>query len=123
MAESEKTGGELLTIKELAEKVKAGDPQFLELGRELDTALMSFNKEDRSFDCRLCGQRFTPAKGQWVFYNLCDTCHLEYQKQRPIRTLLPYWPSTEEGAENIKQENVGRFESCGEWSASKRESK
>ena len=114
--------GECLTVDEVARKIKDGDPQFLELGREIDTSLSNFAKEDRSFDCRLCGQRFTPAKGQWIFYNLCDSCHGEYQQQRPMRTFVPHWPSTEEEAEEIKRMNVGRFESCDEWLRSKKES-
>ena len=34
------------------------------------------------FDCRRCGTRFQPKSRQWIFYDLCDTCFAEFDKQK-----------------------------------------
>lgn len=45
-------------------------------------ALESFGKADRSFDCIMCGNRFTPAEGQFIFYELCDRCFGSFDSQK-----------------------------------------
>ena len=136
MADSEKTGGELLTIKEVAEKVKAGDPQFAEFAKELRTAAANFQAEDRGFDCRVCGKRYVPSKGQWIFYNLCTGCFAEFDFQK-MRGRFREFPiaispnSDPEAAAHIRA-MIDRFgggsaeefytESCDEWLRSKKES-
>jgi hypothetical protein len=34
------------------------------------------------FDCVCCGQRFTPAESQWIFYDLCTMCAGPFYEQR-----------------------------------------
>lgn len=34
------------------------------------------------FDCVKCGAAFTPAVGQWIFYNLCDDCFEGYNSAK-----------------------------------------
>ena len=48
----------------------------------VETAFDSFAKEGRSFNCKQCGTPFTPRKGQWIFYNLCDECFNDFNRQK-----------------------------------------
>lgn len=99
----------LLTIGEVVEKIKSGDPQFAELAAELANAHASFAKEDRSFDCRLCDKHFTPTETQWIFYNLCDRCFAEFNGQKmsgrfgplPGRSPEPCYESCDEWLKNV----------------------
>ena len=50
--------------------------------QECDNAIESFGKENRSFDCRRCGERFQPARGQFIFYDLCDSCFEPFDDQK-----------------------------------------
>src|SRR5207302_11225395 len=34
------------------------------------------------FDCRRCGTRFQPKPHQYIFYDLCNTCFGEFDKQK-----------------------------------------
>ena len=72
----------LLTIGEVVEKIKSGDLELAELAGELANADASFARDDRSFDCRLCGNHYMPAQGQWIFYNFCDKCFTEFNLQK-----------------------------------------
>jgi hypothetical protein len=44
---------------------------------------------DRAFDCKCCGDHFVPVKTQYIFHKLCDTCFLEFDKQR-MKARLSY---------------------------------
>ena len=71
-----------LTIGQVVEEMKKGNPEFSELARDIKTASESFCSDDRSFDCRRCGTPFIPQEGQWIFYNLCDECFLKFNTQK-----------------------------------------
>lgn len=69
--------------------------------------LASFEKADRSFDCRDCGERFTPKADQWIFYNLCDGCFRPFDAQKMAGRLYNHFGYGE------KPEHY--FESCDQY--------
>lgn len=79
-------------------------PPGQELVKEIARGLKSQCGQPESFDCRRCGKTFTPKKGQWIFYNLCDECFLPFdiQKMRGRfsglggKEPIPYFESVEE---------------------------
>jgi hypothetical protein len=86
-------------------KLKLIAPPSTELWNNVARGLNSFDKEDRSFDCRCCGTHYTPAKDQWVFHELCDKCFAEFDAQKMKgrfsglgwnKSSGPYTESTEE---------------------------
>lgn len=82
---------ELVSIQEIVDNLD----QYPQMAQEIRAAAESFAKEDRSFFCRQCGEVFIPAKGQWIFYNLCDACFdvFDYQKMVERMRLLQEWVS------------------------------
>ena len=124
----------LLTIGEVAEAIKNGSREVAELVGELANADASFAKDDRSFDCRLCGNRSTPSENQWIFYNLCDDCFGEFNAQKMRGRFRGFNfniapDSDPQAASHIKNlsEKFGGglptesyYESCDEWLKTKR---
>lgn len=53
-----------------------------DLEAEAKTGIDSFEKEDRSFDCKMCGKHFTPHEQQWIFYEFCNECFNEFDSQK-----------------------------------------
>ena len=53
-----------------------------ELAEDIKRSALNSLAVDKSFDCRCCGERFTPEDNQWIFYNLCDTCFCRFDRQK-----------------------------------------
>lgn len=48
----------------------------------LDILNMFRNLQYPELDCDRCGKRFTTAKGQLIFYNLCNECFALFDHQK-----------------------------------------
>lgn len=85
---------ELISIKEIADNLE----KYPEMAKAINTATESFAKEDRSFDCQDCGERFIPAEDQWIFHNLCNRCFsvFDQQKMQARMAVIKEWLSTTE---------------------------
>ena len=82
-----------------------------------------------SFDCRRCGAHYVPSADQWIFYELCDPCFVEFDTQK-MRGRFSGRRSMFEGAppevitalhvggeDEIPMERQPYFESCDDWIA------
>ncbi len=73
--------------------------EMTEVHDEITRGLDHFVSESlEPFDCKKCGESFTPSPGQWIFYNLCDGCFRAYNSAkmdsrlgRGIDLLLSEW--------------------------------
>ena len=71
----------------------------------------SFEKKDRTFDCVACATHYTPAEGQWIFYDLCDACFEVFELQKMKGRL--WFLGDRTTPEPIHGKDY--FESCREW--------
>jgi hypothetical protein len=60
-------------------------------------------------------ERFTPADGQWIFYNLCDDCFVAFDRQKMVGRLWFFGDRTT--PEPVQGKDY--FESVHDWIASR----